>query len=141
MLNVYIFWPLKSLWILDFLLIIKLLTKIEFCWMFYFCCILNFRWIWNLHWMLIFVKCWNEVLFKKFHWVLLLLFIQFYNNWLAIMGVKFAVVGSNLVVLYKEIKLFALLPQLYLQDFINFLLRNYFRFLDDIFRISLENLT
>ena len=49
------------------------------------------------------------------------------------MGTKFAVVGSNLVVAYKEIKLFALLPQVYPQDFVDFLLRNYFRFLDDIF--------
>ena len=49
------------------------------------------------------------------------------------MGTKFAVVGSNLVAAYKEIKLFALLPQVYPQDFVDFLLRNYFRFLDDIF--------
>ena len=51
----------------------------------------------------------------------------------AAMGTKFVVVGSNLVVAYKEIKLFALLPQVYSQDFVDFLLRNYFRFLDDIF--------
>ena len=38
------------------------------------------------------------------------------------MGTKFAVVGSNLVVAYKEIKLFALLPQIYPQDFADFLL-------------------
>ena len=44
------------------------------------------------------------------------------------MGTKFAVVGSNLVVAYKEIKLFALLPQIYPQDFVDFLLRNCFRF-------------
>ena len=37
------------------------------------------------------------------------------------MGTKFAVVGSNLVVAYKEIKLFALLPQVYPQDFVDFL--------------------
>ena len=49
------------------------------------------------------------------------------------MGTKFAVVGSNLVVAYKDIKLLALLPQIYPQDFVDFLLRNYFRFLDDIF--------
>ena len=42
-------------------------------------------------------------------------------------------VGSNLVVAYKEVKLFALLPPVYPQDFVDFLLRNYFRFLDDIF--------
>ena len=55
------------------------------------------------------------------------------------MGTKFAVVSSNLVVAYKEIKLFALLPQIYPQDFVDFLLRNYFRFLDDIFDKWLEN--
>ena len=55
------------------------------------------------------------------------------------MGTKFAVVGSNLVVAYKEIKLFALLPQVYPQDFVDFLLRNYVRFLDDIFHKWLEN--
>ena len=49
------------------------------------------------------------------------------------MRTKFAVVGSNLVVAYKEIKLFALLPQVYPQDFVDFLFQNYFRFLDDIF--------
>ena len=40
------------------------------------------------------------------------------------MGKKFAVVGSKLVVAYKEIKLLALLPQEYPQDFVDFLLRN-----------------
>ena len=55
------------------------------------------------------------------------------------MGTKFAVVGSNLVAAYKEIKLFALLPQVYPQDFVYFVLRNYFRFLDDIFQKRLEN--
>ena len=55
------------------------------------------------------------------------------------METKFPVVGSNLVVAYKEIKLFALLPQVYPQDFVDFLLRNYFRFLDDIFYKWLEN--
>ena len=55
------------------------------------------------------------------------------------MGAKFAVVGSNLVVAYKEITLFALLPQVYPQDFVDLLLCNYFRFLDDIFHKWLEN--
>ena len=36
------------------------------------------------------------------------------------MGTKFEVVGSNLVVAYKEVKMFALLPQLYPQDFVDF---------------------
>ena len=55
------------------------------------------------------------------------------------MWTKFAVVSSNLVVAYKEIKLFALLLQVYPQDFADFLLRNYFRFLDDIFHKWLEH--
>ena len=55
------------------------------------------------------------------------------------MGTQFAVVGSNLVVVYKKIKLFALLPQAYPQDFVDFLLLNYFRFLDDIFHKWLGN--
>ena len=41
------------------------------------------------------------------------------------MGTKFAVVGSNLVVVYKEIKFFALSSQVYPQDFVDFLLQNY----------------
>ena len=49
------------------------------------------------------------------------------------MGTKFAVVGNNLVVAYKEIKLFVLLPQVYPKDFVDVLLKNYFRFLADIF--------
>ena len=48
-------------------------------------------------------------------------------------------VGSNLVAVYKEIKLSALLPQVYPQDFVDFLLQNYFRFLDDIFHKWIEN--
>ena len=35
------------------------------------------------------------------------------------METKFSVVGSNLVVAYKQIKLFALLPQVYPQDFVD----------------------
>ena len=54
------------------------------------------------------------------------------------MGATFAVVGSNLVVAYKEIELFALLSQLYPQDFVDFLVRKYFRFLDDTFHKWLE---
>ena len=34
------------------------------------------------------------------------------------MGTKFAVVGSNLFVAYKEVKLFALLHQVYQQEFL-----------------------
>ena len=54
------------------------------------------------------------------------------------MGTNFAVVGSNLVVTYKEVELFALLPRVNPQDFADFLLRNYFRVLDDIFHKCLE---
>ena len=55
------------------------------------------------------------------------------------MGTKFAVVASNLVVVYEEVKMFALLPQLYLQDFVDFFIRNYFRFLDKVFHKWLDN--
>ena len=44
------------------------------------------------------------------------------------MGTKFTVFGSNLVVTYEEVKMFALFPQLYPQDFVDFFTRNYFRF-------------
>ena len=54
------------------------------------------------------------------------------------METKFAVVSSNLIVAYKKMKLFALLPQVYRQDFSDFLLQNYFRFLDGIFHKWLE---
>ena len=54
-------------------------------------------------------------------------------------GTKFAVVGSNLVVAYKEVKMFALLPQLYPQGFVDFIMHNYFRFLEDVFHKSLDN--
>ena len=40
------------------------------------------------------------------------------------MGTKFAVVSSNLVVAYEEVKMFALLRQLYQQDFVDFFMRN-----------------
>ena len=38
------------------------------------------------------------------------------------MATKFVAVGSNLFVAYKEVKLFALLPKLYQQEFVDFLL-------------------
>ena len=38
------------------------------------------------------------------------------------MRTKFALVGSNLVVVYKDIKLFALLSEVYPKDFVKFLL-------------------
>ena len=55
------------------------------------------------------------------------------------METKFAVFGSNLVVAYEEVKMLALLPQLYPQDFVDFFIRNYFRFLDDVFHKWLDN--
>ena len=53
-------------------------------------------------------------------------------------GEKFSLVGSNLVVAYKEVKLFALLAQAYPQDFVD-LLRSHFRFLDNTFHKLLQN--
>ena len=55
------------------------------------------------------------------------------------MRTKFPVVGSTLVVAYEEVKMFALLPQLCPQDFVDFFIRNYFRFLDDVFHKWLDN--
>ena len=55
------------------------------------------------------------------------------------MGIKFPVVGSNLVVTYKEAKMFALPQQLYPQDFVDFFIRNYFQFLHDVFHKRLDN--
>ena len=55
------------------------------------------------------------------------------------MGTIFAIVGSNLTVAYFEVKMFALLPQIYPRDFVDYFVRNYFRFLDDIFHTWLIN--
>ena len=55
------------------------------------------------------------------------------------MGTIFAVVGSNLTVAYFEVKIFALLPQIYPRDFVDYFVCNYFRFLDDIFHTWLIN--
>ena len=44
----------------------------------------------------------------------------------------FVVVGSNLTVAYFEEKMFAILPQIYPKDFVDFFIRNYFRFPDDV---------
>ena len=49
------------------------------------------------------------------------------------MGNIFAVAGSNRTVAYIEEKIFAILPQIYPTDFVDFFIRNYFRFLDDVF--------
>ena len=53
------------------------------------------------------------------------------------MGTIFAVLGSNLTVAYFEVKMFALLPRIYPKDFVDYFVRNYFRFLDDIFHTCL----
>ena len=55
------------------------------------------------------------------------------------MGTKFAVVGSNLVVACEEVKIFALLPPLYPQDFVDVFIRNYFRFSEDVFDKWFDN--
>ena len=55
------------------------------------------------------------------------------------MGTKFEVVGSNLVVAYEEVKMFALLPQLYPQYFVDTFIRNCFQFLDDVVHKWLDN--
>ena len=48
------------------------------------------------------------------------------------MGTVAAVVVANLVVAFVEVRLFAMLPQIYPRDFVDYIIRNYFRFLDDI---------
>ena len=55
------------------------------------------------------------------------------------MGTNFAVLGSNLTVAYFEVKMFALLPQIYPKDFVDYFVLNYFGFLDDIFHTWLIN--
>ena len=55
------------------------------------------------------------------------------------MGTKSAVQCANLSVAYLEERMFALLPTVYPRDFVDFLVRNYFRFLDDIFHMWLSN--
>ena len=54
------------------------------------------------------------------------------------MGTKSAVQCANLSVAYLEVKMFALLPTIYPDDFVDFLIRSYFRFLDDIFHLWLD---
>ena len=46
------------------------------------------------------------------------------------MGTIFAAVGSNVTVAYFEEKMFAILPQIYPKDFVDFFISNYFQFLD-----------
>ena len=49
------------------------------------------------------------------------------------MGTILAVVGNNSTVACFEEKMFVILPQIYPKDFVAFSIRNYFRFLDDVF--------
>ena len=46
------------------------------------------------------------------------------------MGTIFVVVGSYPTVAYFEKKMFAILPQIYPKDFVEFFVCNYFQFLD-----------
>ena len=55
------------------------------------------------------------------------------------MGTKFALAGSNLVVVYKESQMFALFPPSYPQHFVDFFMHNYFWFLDAVFHKWLDN--
>ena len=48
------------------------------------------------------------------------------------MGTPFAVVYANLTVAYLEVKLFQKLPEIYSPDVVEFFIKNYFRFLDDV---------
>ena len=56
------------------------------------------------------------------------------------MGTIFTVVGSNLTEAYFEEKMFPILLQIYLKDFVSFLIRDYFQFLDIFFINSLHSL-
>ena len=49
------------------------------------------------------------------------------------MGTKTAVDCANLIVGFLELRMFALLPTVYPVDVVDFIIRNYFRLLDDIF--------
>ena len=55
------------------------------------------------------------------------------------MGTKAAVKCSNLSVGYLEVKMFDMLPTIYTNDFVDFIIRNYFRFLDDMFHLWLTD--
>ena len=55
------------------------------------------------------------------------------------MGTIFEITDSNLTVAYFEVKMFALLAQIYPRDFVDYFVRNQFRFLDDIFHTWLIN--
>ena len=48
------------------------------------------------------------------------------------MGTISAIVGSNLMVAYFEENMFAILPQIYPRNFVDFFFCNYFRFLHNV---------
>ena len=48
-----------------------------------------------------------------------------------VMGRKATVVCANLVLAYREVKMVSLLPTIYPRVFVQFIIQNYFRFLDD----------
>ena len=56
------------------------------------------------------------------------------------MGKKAAVVCANLVVAYRDEKMFSFLPTIYPREFVQFTIQNYFRFIDDIFHEWLKDL-
>ena len=101
----------------------------------YSSCILD----WKISKWVIAIATFNkQIIFKGL--LIILEFNYFYTNRIYIHQIKGTAVGSNLVVAYKKIKMFALLPQLYPQDFINFFRRNIFWILDNVFHKWLENL-
>ena len=55
------------------------------------------------------------------------------------MGTKAAVCCANLVVAFLEVTMFSLLPSVYPNDVVDFIIRNYFRFLDDLLHQWLKN--
>ena len=54
-------------------------------------------------------------------------------------GTTFAVVGANLVVAYKEVHLFQILPEIFPREYVEWFITNYFRFLDDVCHKWLRN--
>ena len=49
------------------------------------------------------------------------------------MGTFFAVVGSNITVVYFQEKMFTILSQIYPKEFVDFFICNFFRLLGDAF--------
>ena len=60
-------------------------------------------------------------------------FIFFHQISGTAIGTPAAVIYANLAVAYIESKMFEMLPQLYPTDIVEFFMKNYFRFLDDVF--------